>query len=156
MSVGRAFFDTNVLLYMFSTAEPGKQERARKLFEDYQRAEAVVLSTQVVQEFYAGGLRKLALPRATLAQLVQAFLSFPTIANGPDQIRRALEIEERHKISFWDALIVSAAEAARAEVLFTEDLNDGQRYGSVVARNPFKHGDTEPRKSAPKRRGITG
>jgi predicted nucleic acid-binding protein len=51
-------------------------------------------------------------------------------------------MEERYRISFWDALIVSAAEAAGAQVLYTEDLNDGQQYGQVTVRNPFRHAVT--------------
>ena len=55
-----------------------------------------------------------------------------------DSILAALATEERYQISFWDALIVAAAETAGAQVLYTEDLNDGQRYGQVVVRNPFR------------------
>jgi predicted nucleic acid-binding protein len=53
-------------------------------------------------------------------------------------ILAALAIEERYQISFWDALIVAATEAAGAQVLYTEDLSDGQQYGQVVVRNPFR------------------
>jgi predicted nucleic acid-binding protein len=49
-----------------------------------------------------------------------------------------MQNEERHKVSFWDALILAAAESGGAEVLYTEDLNDGQQYGAVQARNPFR------------------
>jgi predicted nucleic acid-binding protein len=56
---------------------------------------------------------------------------------GAGHILGAIQMEERYQISFWDALILTAAESAKAEVVYTEDLNDGPRYGTVIARNPF-------------------
>ncbi len=142
MSAGRAFFDTNVLLYMYSTADEKKQARARELCRHYAMDGRIVLSTQVVQEFYVAGLRKLALPRQLLRDVVAGLLDFPLVIVGPAHIVAAIQNEERYKLSFWDSLVLAAAESAGAEVLYTEDLNDGQQYGSVLARNPFavKHG----------------
>jgi predicted nucleic acid-binding protein len=137
-SVGKAFFDTNILLYMHSSGDPGKQERARALFQHYNEARRVVLSLQVVQEFYSVGLQKLALPREHIKQVVTDLLDFPLVLLGPPQILKAIDHEERYQISFWDALILAAAESGGAEVLFTEDLNHGQQYGPVLVRNPFK------------------
>ena len=136
-SVGKAFFDTNVLLYMHSSADADKQERAWALFQQYNDAGRIVLSSQVVQEFYSAGLRKLALPRERVKQVVTDLLEFPLVLPGPVQILRAMDLEERYQLSFWDALILAAAESGGAEVLFTEDLNDGQQYGEVLVRNPF-------------------
>ena len=65
---------------------------------------------------------------------------------GPPHILRAIQDEEHHKISFWVALILAAAESGGAEVVYTEDLNDGQKYGNVVARNPFR---SEPKHPPP-------
>ena len=137
MSAGKAFFDTNVLLYMYSGADPRKQARARDLYREYALAGRAFLSTQVVQEFFVAGLRKLMLPRPHIQEVTLALLDSPLVVIGPAHIRAALEKEDRCHISFWDALIVAAAESAGAEVLYTEDLNDGQQYGSVLARNPF-------------------
>jgi predicted nucleic acid-binding protein len=63
MSDANAFFDTNVLLYMYG-GDPEKRARARELFGEYSRIGRMLLSTQVVQEFYAAGSRKLGMPRA--------------------------------------------------------------------------------------------
>ncbi len=133
---GRAFFDTNVLLYLYG-GDASKRSRAKELFQEYADAGQLVLSTQVVQEFYAAGSRKLGMPRRELREAVSAMLDFPLVVIGPPHILVALEVEEQYRISWWDALIVSAAESAEAEILFTEDLNNGQRYGSVEVRNPF-------------------
>lgn len=141
MSGPSAFFDTNVLLYLYSRAEPAKQQRAKDLFREHAFAGSVLISTQVVQEFYAAGSGKLKLPRRELTLAVHAFLELPLVTVSAAHIRRALELEEQHGISFWDSLILAAAEAGGAEVLYTEDLNHGQRYGSVLVRNPFAGSD---------------
>jgi predicted nucleic acid-binding protein len=98
----------------------------------------MLLSTQVVQEFYAAGSRKLGMPRPELRDATAALLDLPLIVVGPPQIMSAIQNEERYQISFWDSLILAAAESGGAEVLYTEDLNDGQQYGSVLVRNPFR------------------
>jgi predicted nucleic acid-binding protein len=136
MNGAKAFFDTNVLLYMFGGDED-KRARANQLFGEYNDAHRALLSTQVVQEFYAVGSRKLRMPRRVLHEAIAALLTIPLVVVGPAHIVSAIENEERHKISFWDGLILAAAEAGGSEILYTEDLNDGQRYGKVVVRNPF-------------------
>ena len=98
----------------------------------------MLLSTQVVQEFYAAGSRKLGIPRRELRDATAALLDCPLLIVGPSHITSAIQNEEQHKISFWDALILAAAESGGADVLYTEDLNDGQQYGTVLVRNPFR------------------
>jgi predicted nucleic acid-binding protein len=98
----------------------------------------MLLSTQVVQEFYAVGSRKLRMPRPKMMEIVASLLGSPLVVLGPAEIVSAIQIEERYNISFWDALILAAAESGGAEVVYTEDLNDGQQYGSVTVRNPFR------------------
>jgi len=138
MNAGKAFFDTNVLLYMHSVADLRKQGRAQQVFEECLDSGRLVLSTQVVQEFHAAGLRKLAIPLDALRVLTTALLDLPLVEVGPTHIRKALWGEEHYHISFWDALILAAAEASGAEVLYTEDLNDGQQYGTIRVENPFR------------------
>jgi predicted nucleic acid-binding protein len=137
MNGAKAFFDTNVLLYMYG-GDVGKRTRAKELFREYTRAGRMLVSTQVVQEFYAAGSRKLGMPRPELRDAARALLDCPLVVVGPSHILSAMQNEERHKVSFWDALILAAAESGGAEVLYTEDLNDGQQYGAVQARNPFR------------------
>jgi predicted nucleic acid-binding protein len=138
MNGGKAFFDTNVLLYMYSGADAQKRGVARDLFHRHTRFNLLLLSTQVVQEFYAAGSRKLAIPRREMLEATAALLQLPLVTVGPQHIAAAIETEDRYKISFWDALILSAAAAGGAELLYTEDLNDGQQYGGVIVRNPFR------------------
>jgi predicted nucleic acid-binding protein len=136
MNAAKAFFDTNVLLYMYG-GDPDKRVRAKQLFRQCAEGSRLLLSTQVVQEFYAAGSRKLGVPKAELREAAAALLDLPLVILGPSHIRSAMEKEEQYKISFWDALILAAAQSGGAEVLYTEDLNSGQQYGTVLARNPF-------------------
>lgn len=138
MSGPKAFFDTNVLLYMFSSAEPAKRDLAKELFTRHTAENSLILSTQVVQEFYVAGSRKLSLSKARLRELSAALLDLPLVSVSPSHILHAMENEERYRISFWDALIVAAADAGGARVIYTEDLNDGQAYGAVTVHNPFR------------------
>ncbi len=134
----KAFFDTNVLLYMYSGVDRTKQARATELFRRFTRSSRLLLSTQVVQEFYVAGSRKLGIPHGELREAAEALMELPLVTVAPAHIRSAIRAEEQHTISFWDALILAAAESGGAEVLYTEDLNDGQRYGAVTVRNPFR------------------
>ena len=137
MNGAKAFFDTNVLLYMYG-GDARKRARATALHREHALTGRVLVSTQVVQEFYAAGSRKLGIPRVELREAVGTLLEGPLIMLGPAHIRAAMDNEQRHGISFWDGLIVAAAEDGKAEVLYTEDLNDGQQYGTVLVRNPFR------------------
>lgn len=137
MNDAKAFFDTNVLLYMYG-GDPDKRLQARQLFEQCAIDNRMLLSTQVVEEFYAAGSRKLGMPRHELREATTALLELPLVLLGPSHITSAIQNEEQYKISFWDALILAAAQSGGAEVLYTEDLNNGQQYGTVLARNPFR------------------
>ena len=137
MSAGKAFFDTNVLLYMYG-ADAAKRERAQGLFRSHAHSGSLLISTQVVQEFFAAGSRKLRIPSADLRTLVSALLRLPLVVIDRPQIEMAISKETEHGISFWDSLIIAAADSGGAEVLYTEDLNHGQRYGTVLAQNPFR------------------
>lgn len=101
---------------MHSGTDRRKQTRARALFEEYGRAGRILLSTQVVQEFFVAGLRKLGLPGLHLREVAAALLDLPLVVVGPEHIRRAMVDQERFGISFWEALIVAAADAGGRRV----------------------------------------
>ena len=134
------FVGTNVLLYAFSEDEPVKRERAQSLLERLWESGTGRLSTQVLQEFYVNATCKLA--RALSSEEAQAIvLSLSQWAyHRPDDqdILAAAILAERHRISFWDALIVHSAEALGAILLWSEDLNPGQRFGALEVHNPFQ------------------
>ena len=138
MKGARSFFDTNILLHIYSDVAPEKQKRAGELFREPGLSGAILISTQVIQEFYAAATRKLALSQPIVRTLTEALFELPLVIVTPAHIRSAMDHETRYQISFWDGLILAAAEAGGAEVLYTEDLNDGQQYGKILASNPFR------------------
>jgi len=130
-----AFFDTNIFLYSRDKRDPLKQAIATQTLL---AAEKLVISTQVLQEFYSAATRKLRMDPTDAAAATEALCNLETVVTvGRIEILRAIRVERQHRISFWDALIVSAAETAGATILFTEDLTHGQRFGSIQIVNPF-------------------
>ena len=135
----KAFVDTNVLVYAYDRAAGAKRDLARNLLEALWNEGRGVLSTQVLQEFYVNVRRK-ARPPVSLDEaraLVSDYLAWEPIANDGATILEAIDAGHRYRISFWDALIVAAARKADASVLYSEDLNHGQTFGSVQVLNPF-------------------
>lgn len=96
-------------------------------------------SAQVVQEFYVTVTRKLAQPLVpgVAARWVDRLTRMPFVPTDSILLKTAIIRAQAWQISYWDAAVISAAEALGAKTLFTEDLNDGQLYGNVRAINPF-------------------
>ena len=133
------FVDTNILIYAHDRSTGVKHERARKLIETLWTNGQGVLSTQVLQEVCVNLRRKAARPPSAdeLRSLIQDYMSWEIVVNTPEAVIQALEIEAQYKTSFWDALILQAAEQAGATVLYSEDLADKQNYGTVSVVNPL-------------------
>jgi len=135
-----SFLDTNVLIYAVSASpdESAKKERALELIEQIEFG----LSAQVLQEFYVNVTTKIAVPLAPddVVALLEQFKSFPVVWTDYPLIVSGIETALRFGISYWDGAIIAAAERLGADTLYTEDLNHGQRYGSVQAVNPFLPG----------------
>ncbi len=138
-----AFLDTNVLIYAVSSAasESAKKEKALELIENIDFG----LSAQVLQEFYVNVTRKIARPLSPdkALSLLEQFRCFPIVWTDYPLIVAAVEASIRHGISYWDGAIIAAAESLGASILYTEDLNHGQHYGSVRAVNPFLDGSAD-------------
>jgi predicted nucleic acid-binding protein len=135
----KCFVDTNILVYGHDRSAGGKHKAAQALLEGLWDSGRGVLSTQVLQEFCVNLRRKAGRPLSgdEIVRLIQDYSSWEMVVNTPQSIVHALDVEGRYKISFWDALIVQAAESSGAAILYSEDLADGQRYGSVRVVNPF-------------------
>lgn len=132
-----AFLDTNVLVYAAAGrgAYEAKRRRALELIADTHFG----VSTQVLQEFYVTVTRKILTPMSAerAMEWIEQLDAFPCLNIDVDVIKIAAELSERFRISYWDGAVVAAAEALGAETLYSEDLNDGQRYGLVRVQNPF-------------------
>ena len=135
----RFFIDTNILVYAHDTGSGARHEKARALLKELWANREGVLSTQVIQEFYINVRRKARNPVSAeeARQLVEDYLCWEVVVNDGKAILGALELELRYQLSFWDALIVHAANLAGSEALYSEDLNHGQVYGGVRVINPL-------------------
>ena len=139
------FVDTNILIYAHDrshahdSAAGIKHERARHLIEDLWTSGRGVLSTRVLQELCVNLRRKVARPLAVseIRRLIHDYMSWEIVVNTPEAVIEALEIEVRYKTSFWDALIIQAAEQSGAAILYSEDLAAKQNYGTVRVVNPL-------------------
>jgi predicted nucleic acid-binding protein len=136
MSV-ECFLDTNVLVYAVSSApeDAAKKSRAIEIIEHADFG----LSAQVLQEFYVTVTRKIETPLSpdSAVALLDELRVFPRVDTDYPLIVAGVEASLEHGISYWDGTIIAAAACLGADVLFTEDLNHGQAYGSVRALNPF-------------------
>ena len=128
-----AFFDTNIVFYAASRDGSSKWETSRALLQ----ARRVVVSTQVLMETYASLLKKLKLAPAQAREWVAMLARDTVTAVEPDDVIEALDIADRFQISHWDALILTSAEKSGLDLVYSEDLNHGQTYGSVRVCNPF-------------------
>ena len=116
----RYFVDTNILMYAHDPAAGEKHGRAKALVENLWESRSGVVSTQVLQELAVNLRRKAKKPLHVKAarDVVSDYLAWQVVVNGGDAILEALDLEARYQISFWDALIVQAAQASGAEVLY--------------------------------------
>lgn len=135
----KTFLDTNVLVYAHDATAGNKHDLAADLVSNLWDSQDGVISVQVLQEFYVTVTRKVSNPvdSQTAERWVSNYLNWSVVENDAGSVLRAIDIENRYQISFWDALIIQAAEAAGAKRLLTEDLNSGQRYGNVLVENPL-------------------
>lgn len=133
------FVDTNILVYAHDRSTGDKHLRAQSLVNRLWDSGEGVVSTQVLQELSINLRRKAArpLPVEEVRALIRDYSAWEVVTNTPSSILQALDIEIRYKISFWDALIVQAAEASGASILYSEDLARGQQYGAVQVVNPL-------------------
>ncbi|ACO32571.1 MULTISPECIES: PIN domain-containing protein [Acidobacterium] len=138
---GRYFLDTNIFVYAFDQSAPAKAKKAQQLIRDALRSGLGVISYQVVQEFFNVALRNFT-QKMTVEEAEQ-FLAItlrPLLAvhSSPALYSEALHLHARHKLSWFDSLIVSAAIEAQCDLLYSEDLQHGQKFGGLKVQNPFR------------------
>ena len=136
----RHFFDTNVLVYLFDAGSPRKQAKARDLVEKHGLAGDLLLSTQVLQEFYVELTRKLepAVPADVAYQAVRDLATLPLVLVDAGMVLAAVRSSQEHQISFWDSLIFQAAVEGGAGILYSEDFQHGREMGGLRVENPFR------------------
>lgn len=134
------FVDANILVYAEDRDAGTKHTIARDLISDLWRSGEGVLSIQVLQEFFVTVTRKVPRPLSTEEALaiVEQYLAWRVVENTGDLLLAGIRVAASLQISFWDALVVQAAQMERCEKLWTEDLNHGQRIGDLMIVNPFR------------------
>ena len=132
------FLDTNVLIY----AAAGKQDDPRKfrIAEQIVGSELFGISGQVLAEFYVNVLKKPTVPLSVpeAERWIDLLCEYPVAAVDGGLVRQGIDYARKFRITYWDAAIVAAAELLHAPILYTEDLNHDQFYGSVRVVNPFR------------------
>jgi predicted nucleic acid-binding protein len=133
------FVDTNILVYAHDADAGVKRERAMEALRKLWETHTGRLSVQVLQEFYVNVTRKLTtrVARSTAREVVSAYGAWIREPTTAETVLRATDIAELAQISFWDALIVAAAEQVGATQLLSEDLNDGQLIAGIRIVNPL-------------------
>jgi predicted nucleic acid-binding protein len=137
------FVDSNVFIYAVDQANPEKHEAARLWRSELWKSRLGRVSFQVLEEFYANVHRKWPDAREQVQAEIRNLMAWRPVVINERIIEDGWTIQERYKLSFWDALIVSAAKAASCCYLLTEDLQAGQDFDGVVVVNPFRLGPRE-------------
>ena len=137
---GRFFLDTNIFVYSFDSTAPAKARRATQLIDTAVTTRKGVVSYQVVQEFVNLALRKFVQPMS-VAEVEQylgtVFRPLLTVHSSPALFSEALHLNGKHRLSWYDSLIVAAALEARCSTLYSEDLQPGRTFGELTIENPF-------------------
>lgn len=136
---GANFFDTNILVYAYDNHFPDKQQRAREVIISAVKNGNGVLSTQVLGEFFTVVTRKIKTPLSVrdARSIIQYMGSMPVQEIDLLIVKRAIDTLEQYKISYWDSLIIAAAERAQCNCILSEDFIAGQKYHDIEITNPF-------------------
>jgi predicted nucleic acid-binding protein len=137
MNAGRFFVDTNLILYTYDQSNRQKQERAEAWMQWLWANTAGCLSWQVLQEFYWNAVRKFDATPARVRQHIAVLCEW-----GPPDVtltllERAWFWSDSAQITFWDAMVVAAAERTHCRWLLSEDFQPGRAFGSITVLNPF-------------------
>jgi len=135
--VAKVFFDTNILVYTVDKKDVAKHEESRRLVRSISSDHLPVISTQVLQEFYSAITSKLRVDPIVAKNVLHSYRNMEIVTADLGLIEQAVDISVLFQLSFWDSLIVAAAEQANCSLILTEDLQDGQKIRGMKVVNPF-------------------
>jgi len=141
---GPCFVDANVFVYAQDARDARKHRRVEEWLDELWRTRLGRTSAQALSEFYAVATRKLKIAPGVAWEEAERYFGWNPLPVDEALLRRAREIEQRHRLSWWDAMIVAAAQLQDCVLLLTEDLQDGMTLGSVTVRSPFLLSVGEP------------
>lgn len=133
------FIDSNIVVYAYDHHEPQKREKARQILKRGMMEENIVLSPQVLGEFYVVVTKKIRNPISPGAALgiIEVLSVFSAVEIDALLVIKGINIQMKYKVSYWDSLILAAAERAECNILLTEDMKDGEVFNNVTVTNPF-------------------
>jgi len=133
------FIDTNILVYANDRTEKVKQERAKQILFNGIANEDIAFSTQVLSEFYVTVTKKIKvkLPANTAKKEILLLKAIEIVEIDFNLIIQAINISDKNQLTYWDSLIIAAAQKARCNIVYSEDLNPAQKIDSVTVKNPF-------------------
>ncbi len=135
--MSKIFIDTNILVYTLDQKNIEKRDMARKIVKKVVEFHQPVISTQVIKEFYVVASNKLKADPIIVKNIIHNFHNMEIVNNDLDLIEQAIDISILSTLSFWDSLVIAAAEKANCEYVLSEDLNSGQNYRGIKLLNPF-------------------
>ncbi|MCK5055877.1 MAG: PIN domain-containing protein [Candidatus Aminicenantes bacterium] len=135
--MSKIFIDTNILVYSMDSNDPGKKEKCRNILKNIREKQNGVISTQVLQEFYVTTTKKLKVEPFIVKNIIHSLENFEIVTINVEIIKEAIDCSILNQISFWDSLIIAAAEYSRCDQVWTEDLNNGQIIRGVKIYNPL-------------------
>lgn len=135
----KVFFDTNVIVYAHDLGSPEKRAKSQTLIFDSLRGGYGVISAQVLSEFFVTITKKIKEPMTAVQARKELVLlsTMETVDIDSTLVIRAIDMQERWKLNYWDALILSSAERAGCSTVYSEDLSQDQSYGSITVHNPY-------------------
>ena len=132
------FVDTNILVYLADGHDADKREVAKRIVADAMRnPDGYLLGAQTLAEFSNVCLRKFKMGVETIRKYLSFLDGLKIVPYGSATVERALEVRERYRLQFYDALLLATAEANGCDMFLSEDLNHGQIYCGMTAINPF-------------------
>jgi len=137
-TVAKIFIDTDVLVYTIDKKDPEKYRISREVLKEVVTKQVPVISTQVLQELYNPTTTKLKIDKIVAKNVVHSYRNMEIVTADLFLIEQAIDISLLFQLSFWDSLIVAAAEQSNCSYLLSEDLNDGQKVRGIQVLNPFR------------------
>jgi predicted nucleic acid-binding protein len=133
------FIDTNVLVHAHDLDSGLRRAIAEHVLKQLWQDETGVLSTQVLQEFYAALTTGIAspVPRRAARDLIHAYSVWPVVTLDAAGVQAASDVEERYRLSFRDALIVVAARKSGATLLLSDTVQPYRPITGLALQNPF-------------------
>ncbi len=139
------FVDTNILVYAHDKSAEQKHQQAKTLVQSLWNSGTGCLSVQVLQEFYVTVTQKVSQPLdvTSAAKIIEDLSYWKVYAPNAQDVLKAIDLQQRYLLSFWDAMIVWTAAQQGCTTIWSEDLNPGQVYEGVKLMNPFKNKNEE-------------